>query len=495
MQLQKLNKVKYELYKENGIMKEKSLAKNAVFNVIYSLLNIIFPIISATYISRVIMADGIGKVAYAQNIVSYFLLIAPLGIPTYGVREIAKVKGDNKRCNRTFSELFIINFISTTICLICYYIFIIKPLHFKEEILLYLICGLLLFFNYINVDWFYQGKEEYSYITIRSSIIKMISIFCLIIFVRDNNDYILYALITSVAIVGNYIFNIINLRKYVKFTLQNLTFKKHLRPICTLIICTVATSLYSKVDITMLGTMCSDSVVGYYTNAQKMIALILGVTTAFSTVFLPRLSYYYNNEKEKFNELVSLGVKIILFLSIPFFIGLIAVANNLIPVMFGKSFIPAVSTIRILSILILIKGIGDILCYQVIISSGNERKFIFSYVAAAIINICLNLILIPKFKQDGAALASVVSELTVNMTLLIVSLKIVKLKIDKNFFKSIFISVIFMLISVLVINKINKSYFIILFIQILIGGLIYLLINIILKNNIINMIFKKIKSR
>lgn len=291
--------------------KNKSLTTNAIFNIIYRVLNVIFPLISATYVARVLLPEGVGHVSFAQNIVSYFTMLAALGIPSYGTREISKCRDDQNHTNRVFSELFIINAFSTLICLAVYTILILT--HFTSDLQLYLVCGLLIVFNFINIDWFYQGKEEYAYIAVRSSIIKILSILLLFVFVKDRTDYLNYALITCLATGGNYIFNVFHARKYVRFTLKNLEFKRHLQPIMYLVICVVAAELYSKVDTTMLGSSCSNQIVGFYTNAQKMTSLVITMATAISAIFLPRISYYFLKDRDKYNECISLGLKIISF--------------------------------------------------------------------------------------------------------------------------------------------------------------------------------------
>ena len=209
-----------------------SLVKNSLYNVAYKLLNVIFPLVSATYIARVIFAKGVGEVSYAQNIVSYFTTIAALGIPNYGIREIAKARKDKGQTDEIFFELFTINAVSTTVCIVAYLVLIHLVSALNSNIRMYYAAGLLLIFNYINIDWFYQGNEEYAYIAKRSFVIKLISLVAMFTLVRYESDAIAYALISSLAIGGNHIFNIINLKKYkLKSNFKKLNVKRHLKPI------------------------------------------------------------------------------------------------------------------------------------------------------------------------------------------------------------------------------------------------------------------------
>ena len=193
-------------------MKKSSFSSNAIYNVLYKLLNVLFPLVSIAIISRVLQPTGVGKVSSAQNIVTYFSFIAPLGLAFYGTREVAKHNGT--KLNVLFSELILINGISTSICTIAYYVMIFTLPYFAGERILYSVTGLAIVLNYINVDWFYQGKEEYKYIALRSSIVKLVMLLCIIIFIHKGEDYIKYAFITCLATAGNYFFNIIQLKKY-----------------------------------------------------------------------------------------------------------------------------------------------------------------------------------------------------------------------------------------------------------------------------------------
>ena len=238
-----------------------SLAKNSLYNVLYRLLNIIFPFITSIYVARVLGADGIGKVAAAQNIVSYFTIFASMGIPTYGIKLIAQFKVKSKESSKAFSELFVINFILSVVCSIAYYILIFMVPYFEGKHLLYSVTGFSLILNIINVDWFYQGIQEYRYIAIRSLIIKIVALGALIFLVKGTQDYVVYAFITSAALVGNYLFNILKLPQYIKFELKNIRLAEHLKPIFSLFIACLAAEIYVLADTTMLDIMSKSTIV------------------------------------------------------------------------------------------------------------------------------------------------------------------------------------------------------------------------------------------
>ena len=476
---------------EEESLKSKSLSANAIFNTGYKFLNAFFPLISITYISRVLMPSGVGVVSYAQNIASYFITFAALGMPLYGTREIARVRDDLDEKKKLFSELFMINFITTTCCLFIYLLLIINISSFYMQIELYLACGLSIFFNLINVDWFYQGQEEYVYIALRNLITKLIVLILLFIFVKDSNDYVIYAILSSLALGGNYIFNIFNIRKYIKFNIKNVNLKRHWKSVFILGICIVAMDLYHKIDITMLGIWSTDVHIAYYNNAQKLVTLGIILCTAISAVFLPRLSYYFISDKQAYDELISKGINVALFFSVPCFIGIFQVAHNLIPLLFGESFEPAIMTTQILSVLIFLRSIFDLLCYQVILTSGQDKKFIIPYLLVTGVNIILNFFLIPITAENGAAIASVISEVLVNLLLLFTALKVVRVRLNLKYFLTIVISTICMACGVSIVDGTFDSYFFNVCAQVTVGILIYFMANFLLKNEILIKILKK----
>lgn len=475
---------------------KKSLVKNSIFNVIYQMLNVVFPLLTSVYVSHILLDTGVGKVAYAQNIASYFVTLAPLGVLSYGVKEIA-ISGSNKENrNKRFTELFIINFISTTIFTVAYYLLISQTSIFKENEMLLYVCGIQIVLNYINVDWLYQGLEEYGYITLRSFFVKIFSFLLLFVMVRTKQDYINYAWITCIATGGNNIFNVIYMRRYVKLDFKGLSFMRHIGPELVLAGNILLSNFYSKVDVTMLGFLKGDAETGYYSNAFKIINIIMCLCAAITSTFLPRLSYYYERDREKFVQLVNQGTKYILFLTIPAMLGLAMISSLIVPGLFGEAFRPAATTVIVLTPLILIKGVGSLACYQVAISSGNEKKQMIAYIIGVVLNVSLNALLIPRFAENGAAVASVVAELFINMIIFVQVRKLIQLQLDWKFIGSTVVSTVVMffllkgLLCLNISNALIKSG-----LCIIVAGMEYIIVNALLKNDVIYEVIQFIKIK
>lgn len=478
---------------------QKSLLKNSIFNIIYTVSNILFPFVTSIYVSRILLPAGVGKVAGAQNLASYFVTLAALGLPSYGVREFAKVRDNIERKNTLFTELFIINLISTTISLIAYSGFLICNNGFNNEWTLYICCGLTILFNYLNIDWIYQGLEEYGYITGRSIAIKSITIVLLIILVKTKEDYVIYALLTSLALGGNYIFNVIHAHKIVKFSFNELNIKRHIKPVAIIAGIIFMSTIYNKVDVTMLKMLSTDEAIGYYSYAQKTINIVLTMCSAVTATFLPRLSYYYENDKNGFYRLFNKGFQILCLGVIPLAIGLFLIAHQAVLVLYGTDFVQTGETIRLMCPLILIKGFGDLLCYQLAYSSKNERILLPASALASVINIIANAILIPVYSQNGAVIASVLSELVTNM----IQFAFLKRKVKYCFeIKAIVLAIVssfVMTICVLTIMKLKVSLAIILIAEIVLGGLSYFIMNLFMQNQVmielLSKVFGKFKKK
>lgn len=408
---------------------EKSIAKNSAFFLIYNLLNIIFPFVTGIYVARVLLPDGIGQVAYAQNVAQYFVILAFLGIPTYGLREISKARKDKEELNNVYSELFFLNLIST-VTFTCIYIAVIFSVpDFRNNYPLYLITGLAIALNAFDISWLYEGLEEFKFISVRNLIFKIASFVLLMIFVRNPDDFYIYAAITVTGTAGNNILNIAFSRKFVRLKFRDINIKRHLKPVIMLVVVNLAIEIYTLVDTTMLGAFCPKENVAFYTYGSRINKIFLQVVNTFTIVIVPRIALYYKEKKyEEFNALLTQTLKIILILGIPLIVGIQFVAKFFICEIYGQVYINSAYVLRILSAVLLISPIGYLLGSRVILSVGKEWKMIVSVGVGAAVNVIGNVILIPLYKEYGAAITSVVGEIVVTVIYLIFGSKYFKLQ-------------------------------------------------------------------
>ena len=280
-------------------MAKKSVKKNYIYNLIYQILVMIIPLITTPYLSRVLGAENIGIYSYTLSITTYFILFGSLGVAMYGQREIAYVQDNKDKRSKTFYEIFIMRIITLFISLIIFYItFCIKG----EYNVYYKILILEIIANAIDISWYFQGLEEFKKTVIRNTIVKLISVVCIFVLVKNNNDLNKYF---AIYVLSNVIGNLslwLYIPKYTsKVKLNELKVIRHLKPTIILFIPQVATQIYTVLDKTMIGAIIADkSEVGYYEQAQKIIKLLMTIATSLGTVMMPRIAATYSKgNKEK----------------------------------------------------------------------------------------------------------------------------------------------------------------------------------------------------
>jgi O-antigen/teichoic acid export membrane protein len=468
----------------------KSLYKNSLYYILYRVVNVIYPLVTATYVSRILKPEGVGEVSLAQTVVIFLVACASLGIPNYGVREISK-KSTREETSILFSELFITNIISTLIISICYYS-IVDSADFIENKALYNITGIILLLNMINVDWFYQGKEEFKYITLRSCLVKCLSVFAIFAFVKNKNDINIYATIFVMAYVGNYLFNIVHLRKFAYFTFKGINPKKHLKFVAVLAITYISNEIYVTVDSVMLGIMSGNSVVGYYSNAMKLIKILVNVCSAMGTAVLPRLSRVrFEGETDRFNIIIKKAIQVLLWFTLPCVFGIWLTADYIIVSLFGDGFYPSIDILKILCLLALFKSFSN-LFLQVLLCVNKDTAATKIYFGGMILNIMLNSLLIPFYSGIGASIASVTSEFFICIALLIIVRKDLKVKLERRYMVSLSAALILLILAVKAVDLLQMNQYAQLIIDIAVGVFSYMVVSILMKNDAVLMLIGRI---
>ena len=466
----------------------KSLTKNSLFYMLYNILNVIFPFFTGIYVARILLPDNIGIVETARNLAQYFVIFSFLGIPTYGLREISKARKNREELNKIYSELIVINTISTIIFLFLYNVLIMIVPEYRKNLLVFLITGISIALNFFNNTWLFEGLEKFDYISIRNLIFKFLSLLLLFIFVRDNEDYLKYALITIVGTAGNYLLNIINSKKYVKLNLHGLNLERHMKSVIYLVVVNLAIEIYSMVDITMLGVMCPKEIVTYYSYGMKIQKILLQIVNTFTIVLVPRISLYYKeNRKDEFNRLLTKTLNVILIVSIPIVVGAFFLGNPLIVKLYGESYIRSGEVLKILTLAVCISPIGYLLGSRIMLVVGKENKMIYAVGMGAIVNLIGNFFTIPIFNEMGAAVSSILSEIVVAVIYIVIShdyFNLNKQKIKKTVIK-IIIATFIMAMFLFWMRLFNNNSIVFILIQVVVAILLYFGVLFITKESIV----------
>ena len=396
-------------------MKQKSLKLNFIMNAILTMSSVIFPLITVPYVSRVLLDVGTGKVTFATSIVTYFMMFAQLGIPTYGIRACANVRDDKEELSRVTHELFFISMVMTILSYILLAAAIIFVPRLREDKTLMIVTSFMIILGTIGVEWLYKGLEQYSYITIRSIIFKAISVIAMFFLVRAESDYVMYGAITVFASSASYVMNLINVRKYITLKpVGGYNLKRHFKPIAVFFAMACATTIYTNLDNVMLGFMKTDSDVGLYNAAVRVKTILVSLVTSLGTVLLPRASYYVEHGMmDEFKVIARKALNFVFLAAAPLALYFVIYAREGILLLMGDAFADSTAPMQIIMPTLLLIGITNILGIQILVPLGREKIVLYSEIAGAVVDVVINALLIPGMGASGAAIGTLVAEAVV----------------------------------------------------------------------------------
>lgn len=450
-----------------------NIRKNLFYQSAYQILNIILPLVTAPYVSRVLGAENIGIYSYTYNIANYFVLFATLGIANYGNREIAKVRDDQEKLNKTFSNITSLHIVLAIIMLLFYTIYIIL----EKGNVYAVICSIYIIGALFDINWFFFGLEKFKITVTRNTIVRILTVVCIFIFVRTRDDLWIYITIMAVGNTLGQSMVWVMVRKYVQFIRPEWKeMKKHFKPMLILFVPVIAISLYKNMDKIMLGILSTKKQVGYYENAGKIINIPLGLITAVGTVMLPKMSNIIAHGKNDMAEnYIRLSMKYVMMAAFAVGFGVAAVSPVFTPVFFGNEFIQSDILIQGLSITIPFIAFANVLRTQFLIPHSYDNSYIISILIGAGLNVIANLLLIPKFEAKGAVIGTIIAEVSVCIfqTMAVRKELPIKIYIKQSLFY--FLLGIGMNFVVRYIGKLGDVSIYTLFIQIVSGIVIYFL--------------------
>lgn len=384
-------------------------------NAILTLSSFIFPLITFPYVSRILLPEGMGKVAMATSVVAYFALLARLGIPMYGIRACAGVRDDRQKLSKMVQELFLINLVMAGISYILLFITIFSVPRFAEEHTLYLIMSITILLEALGVEWLYKALEEYRYITIRSIFFKFVALAATFLFIHTKQDYMIYGAITILAASTSNLLNFYNLRKYITFhAFDEYNFKPHIKPVLIFFATTCAIVIYTQLNTVMLGIMKTNADVGLYDSAMKIKNILVSIVTALGTVLLPRASYYVKQGMfEEFSRITAKAIHFVCILALPLVAYFMLFATNGVHFLSGKYFDGAILPMQIILPTIFLIGLTNVIGIQILVPLGKEKEVFYSVAGGGVVDLIACFFLIPPFAVVGAAISNLLAEFTV----------------------------------------------------------------------------------
>ena len=464
-----------------------NIFKNYIYQFIYQLINIIFPLLTLPYISKVLGAENLGIYTYSFSIITYLVLVSDLGIRNYGSRKIAYCRENEYELKKFFWELFLQKFyISILIFLLSFIYFFYTN---KNEIFLIQIFYIII--SFLDISWLYQGLEDFKKIMLRNLILKLFLLVLIFLCIKEKDDLLKY---TKLMIIVNLLGNLILWTKLpifnIKLKIKKLKPFSHLKNSFIMFLPQVAITMYTTLDRIMLGSMCDKKYVTYYDISNKIIIVSMVLITTAGSVFLPKISNLYsNNRYEEIRELIKKSLNIFILIMFPLIFGILSVADGFIKLLFDKTYMEVAFLMKVMSITIIFWTLNNITGSHILIPMGRENKITFSVFLGCFINVGLNYILIKKYNALGAVIATIITEGIVT---------IIQIYFSKDYFRVSLKTILKSLVSALIMFFILK-FISSLYLKIFLGGISYILLILFLKEEntleIWNLFILKIKEK
>jgi flippase wzx len=475
----------------------QSVKVNYILNLINTGTQMLFPLITFPYVCRVIEADGIGQINFFQSIISYISLFTCLGIPMYAIREIARDRNDVVQMNRTAMEILLLHSMLTLVGYAIVAILCLTVPQIQVNIPLFLILSLTIFFTAIGCEWFYQGIEDFKYITIRGLIIKTVSVVLLFIFVKSKTDLLYYGCYTVFGVLGGNIFNFFRLRKYIhreNIIFSELHVKRHVKPVLKVFSFSVVTSIYLQLNTVLLGFLKNALAVGYFAAATKVMQMLLTMSACLGSVMMPRASHLIaENKEDEFNRLIQKSYDFTLAIALPMTIGLIFCAPSLITALCGVKFEHSILPSQIIAPIILMVAISNVFGIQVLFPKGKINIVTLCCGIGAVADLILNLCLIPIFSYIGTSIAYLGAEVATTVSMYFIGRKYIPIIYFKKSHLTYALGCIVMAFALYGLSLLQLPTLTILLLKGCCGVLAYFIILCICKDEMLVQILSKIK--
>jgi O-antigen/teichoic acid export membrane protein len=410
--------------------------KNIFYNLLLAVSQVLFPLLTFPYLARVLGPENIGLYNFSESYARYFALVAALGISVYGVREIAKKQEQPKALSNTFAELFLINFIATCFLSVVYIFTIVYSNKLSSNANLFYWSFLFFFLQVFVLEWFFTGINQFKYIAIRFFFIRLVFIAAIFVFIKEPNDYVKYMQLQVGLTFFLGIINFIFLFKFVDLKntrIKELNLIQHLKPLFLLFLTIFSISVYLHFDTVLLGILADNESVGYYSAPLKLVKIIIAVLAAITAAMFPKMvQFFEQGNLVQFEKMLQQSFELVISIGIPAAVLVYTLAPEIIYILFGSSFELAIAPLQITAPLILIVSLSTIFGFQILSVHSKDSAILKSALAGMLFSLIASFLLIPKFKQDGAAYIILCTELLVLSFFIYYSSKVIQLKNSKQ---------------------------------------------------------------
>lgn len=376
---------------------KNSLLKNSILKSLLSICNIIIPLIVGPYVTRLLNIELYGAFNKVIAEFNVFLTVATFGVYTYGVKEISKIRTDSEKVSELFTNLFVLSLLTNSVVMIVYIIYS-RITSSGITLTLYMITLILFAANMIYVEYVNEALENYKYITKKTLIVRVIYLVCVIMFVRNPNDILIYAVIFCMSTFVNNFLSYIYIRKQLSFDLTKIHVSKYFKPLLLVFLVSSSEILYFQLDKVFLGKIVSDVAVTVYQIPYLIMSRIITVPSSVIYVSIPRLSNLYIESKKKYEKKLNDVLSYFLIMVLPICFGIFVISNEIIFLYAGEKYMESVSVLKSLSLIRILIGLESFMSLLIFYINNKEKQLLKIFATYGIINALFKVILVNFFK-------------------------------------------------------------------------------------------------
>ncbi|MCX7876371.1 MAG: flippase [Melioribacteraceae bacterium] len=401
---------------------KKLLIENILSFSLLQFLNYFIPFITFPYIINLVGVEKFGLINFSSAFVGYFILFIDYGFNISAVRLISTNRDNKRTLNEIICSIYIIKIILFIVSTILFFILINYLSFIKNYKLLYIITYFTVIGNIFLPIWFYQGIEKSKIIVLISFIMKIFWLFTIFYFVRNSNDYLRIAYLNSFnsIIVGFTLFTMMFIKYSFKIFLPDLKLIKKIFNDSTIVfLSTCAISIYTISNTFILGLFTSNTVVGYFTVADKIRQAFQNLLYPLTQSMYPRASYLFANSFQNGKRFILKSFIYVGLFSFIISLLLYITSNDLVNILLGYSNQRTVIVLKIISFLPFIIYLSNLFGIQTMLNINMKKQFSYIISFAAIINLFTTILLVPIFQEIGTAISVLFTELFVTSSIII----------------------------------------------------------------------------
>ena len=477
-------------------MKDVSITINFIMRMLRILIGGVFTFFLLKFSTNIFSPVEIGEIDYANTIILYISSIASLGINNYGIRETALVSNNKERLSYSTIELLLIIFITTLIGYVVLFLMIYGFGFFSNIKTLLLIMSINILLMNLGINWFYIGIEEQTFITIRFVIVRFVVAILLLLLVHDENDFILYVILYTSIEGGMGILNMLFLPKRINFRIdfRKLDLRRHIRPLLTIFVGSISIIIYNQLNVVMLSSYYPDRV-AFFSIPNQVIYFIIVLVTLLVPVLMPKVVQAINQrDYDVVDKYSVLSLQYILFFALPIICYIMAMSKDITLMLSSESFLDAQEPFRYFSLTILLVAVNNFFGLQILYSYNKEKIYSLVIFITLLINIILNFLFIPIYRENGVVISAIFSELLKALLLYFYCRRfIASINLFSFRFFKYFIASLIMLAPIYRVSTLDLTYTMSISLSFFIGGLSYLLALYLLKEELVLLCVKKNK--